>query len=284
MRIQPYRFVTLTQLGIPHGMTRRDPSLPGHGAVSWNAGCDVALQNRRHWWKQLGLPLESTVFGRQVHGARVAIVMRKDAGRGALESSTAIPDTDALVTAERGLSLVVQCADCVPILLYAPDVPAVAAVHAGWRGTTQLIVLRAIEVLVEHLGAVPRKLRAALGPSIGPCCYEVGDEVVEQWLTMAPADGHRAVSRRETRYLFDLWEANRLLLLEAGVLPQHIELAGICTRCHASDWFSYRAAGPRSGAQAAVIALPASKWGKDDGARPSGRESRTSTTQNRTGC
>lgn len=262
MTTQPYRFAILTQLGIRHGVTRREPSLPGHGAVSWNTGHEVALQNRRYWWKQLGLPLESTVFGRQVHGARVTVVLKQDGGRGALDPSTAVPETDALVTAEPGLPVVVQCADCVPILLFAPDVPAVAAVHAGWRGTTQLIVLRAVEVLVRGLGARPHELRAALGPSIGPCCYEVGDEVVEQWLTAVPTDGREAICRRANKYVFDLWKANRLLLLDVGVLPQHIELAGICTRCHASEWFSHRATGPRTGAQAAVIALPLDRAGK----------------------
>ncbi|MCS7051013.1 MAG: peptidoglycan editing factor PgeF, partial [Thermomicrobium sp.] len=256
MRVQPYRFASLDSAGVPHGVTRRDASLPADGAIGWNVGVDVARRNRVVWWRRLGLPLAFSVFARQVHGAAISVVTAADRGRGACVPETALPDTDALVTTEPGVPVVVQCADCVPLLLYAADLPAVGAVHAGWRGTTLLVALRTIDLLVRQFGASPVALRVAIGPSIGPCCYEVGDDVVERWRHAVGTIGERAIVRRNGRMHFDLWEANRMLVLEAGVPPHNIELAGRCTRCRPREWFSYRADGPRTGMQAAVIALP----------------------------
>ncbi|MBO9305956.1 peptidoglycan editing factor PgeF [Thermomicrobium sp.] len=256
MIVRPFRFARLSALGIPHGVTKRDPSLPAFGSVSGNATISIVLANRRAWWERLGVPLEHTVFARQVHGTRVTVVTASERGRGALEPGTGIPESDALVTTERNLPLAMICADCVPVLLYAPDVPAIGVVHAGWRGTVAGITRQAVHILCTLCSARPERLWAFLGPSIGPCCYEVGEEVITAWLATEPSNGHQAVLSRNGRAIFDLWRANELLLVEGGVDPAHIERAGICTRCHAGEWFSYRANGSRAGAQAAVIALP----------------------------
>lgn len=252
----PFRFPLLLALGVPHGVTMKDPSLPRAGDVSWLGSPETTQANRRIWWDRLRLPLEVSVFARQVHGSQVTIVTRAERGRGALDRATAIPDTDALVTAEVGIALAVLCADCVPILLYTPAVPAVAAIHAGWRGTIARIGLQVVHTLEEAFGVPPSTVRAAIGPSIGPCCYEVGSEVIESWLACELPHRERAVIRRNGRFILDLWEANRLTLIAAGLDPAAIEMASICTRCHSTRWFSYRAEGPKSGAQAAVIALP----------------------------
>jgi len=256
MALRPYRSRLLSSYAIPHGFTARDPSLPADGAVSWNVGHETALANRRVWWARLGFPLATTVFGQQVHRDGVVLVTSTEAGRGAERPGTAIPEVDALVTATPGLPLAVLCADCVPVLLYAPDIPAVAAVHAGWRGTVRRILDRVLDLLLSELGQRPERLFVVLGPSIGPCCYEVGDEVAEAWRTAVPGDRAGALQRRSGRTYFDLWRANRFLCLERGVPADRIEVSALCTRCHASTWFSYRAQGPHSGAQAAVIALP----------------------------
>ncbi|WP_448574767.1 peptidoglycan editing factor PgeF [Thermomicrobium sp.] len=256
MIVLPFRFARLSALGIPHGVTKRDPSLPVSGSVSGNATLSIVLANRRAWWERLGVPLEQTVFARQVHGTQVTVVTASERGRGALEPSTGIPESDALVTTERNLPLAVICADCVPVLLYAPDVPAIGVVHAGWRGTVGGITRQAVRILCNEFSARPERLLAFLGPSIGPCCYEVGEEVITAWVARGPSGRHQAVLSRNGRAIFDLWRANELLLIEEGIVPEHIERSAICTRCHAEEWFSYRANGARAGAQAAVIALP----------------------------
>lgn len=256
MSVQPYLSRILCALGVPHGFTRRDPRLPGDGATSWTVGKDAALHNRRIWWTRLGMPLSKTAFPHQIHGDRVALVTAAEAGRGAETPESALRETDALITCEPGVPVAVQCADCVPILVYAPDIPAVAAIHAGWRGTVRGIVERVLTVLLDQLGQRPERLQVVLGPSIGPCCYEVGEDVLEAWLKTAPGDPAGALVRNGRAVHFDLWSANSYVFEKAGVPRDHIEVSRVCTRCRSSEWFSYRADGPRAGAQAAVIALP----------------------------
>jgi YfiH family protein len=261
-RLNVFRFHHLSELGVPHGMTRREPSLPSDGDVSFaTAGSPAeARLNRQRWWHAIGLDWRRTVCGRQVHGARVALVSECEAGRGADGPDTALPATDGLVTADPGLPLAIFCADCAPVLLYDPVHRVAAALHAGWRGTVAGIVLEAVNLLITEFGTDPAQLRAGIGPAIGPCCYEVGDEVIESWLSRQLDREHRAVIRCDGRWHFNLWEANLLALELAGVPPANVELAGICTRCRSGEWFSHRAyqAGHiRAGRFAAVIAVPA---------------------------
>lgn len=258
MSEQFLRFPIFLRQAVPHGMTRKDRSLAHDGDISWRATNTATLTNRKIWWSRLGLPLEATVFGQQVHGAHVAHVTRSECGRGAMQRETSLTATDALITTDPTVVLAVICADCVPILLYAPDVPAVAAIHAGWRGTVAHITLRTVEQLIQTFQARPERILAVLGPSIGPCCYHVGPEVIDLWLSDAPPGGEQAVDKQDGHFIFNLWEANQLQLLAAGLDPKHIETSGICTRCRHEEWFSYRAQGPHAGAQAAVIALPGS--------------------------
>lgn len=183
---------------------------------------------------------------------------------------------DASVTNRRGLLLGVQTADCVPVLLVDPKGRAVAAVHAGWRGTLQRIAVKAIGKMTMHFGTKPADLLAAIGPSISGCCYEVGTEVaVEfrsqfhnasewfdemrtgdepnplQWLNMAPP-GHQPPPKNV--YL-DLRKANRSQLLEAGLRDQNIFSSDLCTACRRDLLFSYRKEGRRTGRLMAVIGI-----------------------------
>jgi polyphenol oxidase len=183
---------------------------------------------------------------------------------------------DASITNHRGLLLAIQTADCVPILLVDPKKRAIAAIHAGWRGTLARIVAKTIGKMQMHFGTNPRDLLAAIGPSIGPCCYEVGTEVATQflsqfpdapdyfdefrtgdepnpiqWLNMMPP-GHQPPPKG---VLLDLRKANRSQLLAAGLRPQNIHTIDLCTACHLDLLFSYRKQGPQSGRLMSVIAL-----------------------------
>ena len=128
------------------------------------------LANRRLLLSEMDIPLESVVFGEQRHTTNVAVVGKGEAGRGAKEKSSRLPETDALITAVPGICLVVWAADCVPILLYDTECHVVAAVHAGWRGTVGQIVRKVVERMVGEFGCRPRDIRAGIGPAIGPCC------------------------------------------------------------------------------------------------------------------
>ncbi len=199
----------------------------------------------------LGISPENLVTAKQVHGAEVAVVGPKTMGK-------AIPEADALVTDVPGVFLMLRFADCVPIALCDPLRRAVGLVHAGWRGTINELVRKAVSTMEEAYGCHPSDMVAGIGPSIGPCCYRVGEELgrlVKEKLTDWPL----LLRREEDRSLYlDLWEANRRQLVEAGI--ERIEVAGICTACHSDEFFSHRAEGGRTGRFAVVIGMV-----RDDG-------------------
>src|SRR5690606_30830206 len=139
----------------------------------------------------------------------------------------------------------------VPVLVVDPETPAVGLVHAGWRGTCQGIAARAVEAMAHAFGTRPQSCEAVLGPSIGPCCYEVGPEVAERFAGWAESP----VRVRDGRLHLDLWAANRHLLEAAGVPAANSHTAAMCTRCRSDRFVSYRAAGGQTGRMAAVIGL-----------------------------
>jgi YfiH family protein len=144
--------------------------------------------------------------------------------------------------------LTIRVADCVPLLIADRQTGAVAAVHAGWRGTARGIVARAVARLQRTFGSNPENLVAGLGPSIGPCCYQVGSELEQAFSDAGWSDDARArcfVHDRDTR--LDLWSANADQLREAGVPADSIHIAGLCTACHPDLFDSYRRDGAGTG-------------------------------------
>lgn len=191
-------------------------------------------------WETLraALPGLSVATARQVHGADVV-----DEGAVGAEE----PEADALVTRRDGRAVGVLTADCVPLLLVAPSRRVAAAVHAGWRGTLAGVAVRAVEYLRARHGVEPAEIRAALGPAIGACCYEVDAAVADglegEWGPMREAV-RRATpgSARAAKAYVDLRGVNGAQLLRSGVPAKAIGHVGPCTRCSAADYFSYRAA------------------------------------------
>lgn len=153
---------------------------------------------------------------------------------------------DAIVTNTPGVAVGVRTADCVPILLVDPVHRAVAAVHAGWRGTVQNISAKTVARLADEFGTESANLLAVIGPCIGKCCYEVGPEVGVQF--------RDSVSENETPRYVDLAEANRRQLIAAGLLADGIETSGLCTRCN-SEFESYRRDREASGRMVAAIGV-----------------------------
>jgi YfiH family protein len=211
---------------------------------------DAVEANHRLIHETLGLCAGQFVTARQVHSCRVAVV---DAGH----TGKVLPATDALVTGFSGVSLMLRFADCLPILLYDPESRATGLGHAGWRGTARGLARRMVSAMVEYLGINPAETIACLGPAIGPCCYEVGPEVVqfvkgslERW------DGS-LLPRADDRFALDLWEANRQQLLEAGI--RQIEASRMCTACHTDEFYSHRAERGATGRFAAVMGIRETK-------------------------
>lgn len=221
------------------------------GLHTGDAAANV-VENRRRFLDALGMRIEDAVVGEQVHEAGVAEATAADRGRGARTLRDALPKVDALVTGTAGLVLVGLFADCLPIFFVNPLRRRVGLAHAGWRGTVAGVAQAALCGMVSA-GGGPEEVWVALGPAIGPCCYEVGDEVLQAF---SKRWGPEVISRsRRGRPSVDLALANRLLLVELGVEPGRIDAAGICTACRTDLFFSHRVLGPATGRMAAAIAL-----------------------------
>lgn len=193
----------------------------------------------------------------QVHGNRVVVIRRADPGNEehGPKNDSSWPRADILVSDDAEVALAVQVADCVPLLLADPVTGAVAAAHAGWRGTALDVAGTAVAALVSEFGARASDLRVAQGPSIGPCCYTVGEELLDEFGRGGYAeDATRWFSTDgDGRLRLDLWLANRDQLLRAGVLPENISQARLCTASHPGVFPSYRRDGRGTGRIAAVI-------------------------------
>ncbi len=182
----------------------------------------------------------------QVHGARHLLCH----GPGGLHQASA----DILIAREGACA--VRTADCLPILLAAPDSGWIAAVHAGWRGTVQGVARKAVAVLAR-MGADPGRMLASLGPCIGPCCFETGADVADR-LAGASSLGEAAILRRDGRIHANLPAINRAQLLDAGLKPGNIELGALCTCCRPDRFHSHRRDGERAGRMLAVVAARSS--------------------------
>jgi len=241
------RFDCLDVPGVVHGVTTRAGGVSVGPYASLNLSlhggdaADRVLTNRRRVSDALGVPLDSWVAAQQVHRDTVAVVGPADRGRGAVSFDTAVPDTDALVTATPGLTLVTLSADCPLVGIVDPAVPAVGLAHASWRSTVRRIVARTVDRMVASFGCDAARMRAAVAPSAGPCCYEVGEEVREAARrSLARAD--RFLDERDGRLVFDLWSANLAQLVESGVPAEAVEVAAVCSICD-DAFFSYRRTG-----------------------------------------
>ena len=189
---------------------------------------------------------------KQVHGNLIRVVDQDEAG-----DAEARPDGDAVVSNVAGLVLAVLVADCVPLLVADSRTGAAGAIHAGWRGTCARVGPAAVQMMRERFGTEPSDLVAAIGPSIGPGDYEVGETLVEAFQHAGHGgDVARWFERRDGRLLLDLWSANRDQLIAAGLRPDHIFCCGLSTLSHQGIFDSYRATGELAGRMAAVIAVP----------------------------
>jgi YfiH family protein len=204
------------------------------------------------------MSLERSVWCKQIHADGVVVVGAEDAGRGSTEEESIVEDADALVTDTPGLSLCVTLADCVPVVIFDPERKVVGLVHAGWGGTVARIASRTVEVMRERFGCDPGAVVAAIGPSIGPAGYEVGEDVIER---ARAGYGERTSEILEPgpdgEALFDLWTANRIDLEAAGVSGERIEVSGIASDEHLDEFYSHRHEGGRTGRFIAAVTLRA---------------------------
>ncbi len=214
------------------------------------------LENYRRLGEAAELNMSRAVGCRQIHSDSVRFIRAEDAGR--LVSDERPYDADAMLTDVPGVPLVAYSADCCTILLYDPTCRCVGAVHAGWRGTALGIALKTLVAMMSAYGADPMTIHAAIGPSIGACCFETDRDVPDAIRSELSESADRFIEKRENgKYHVDLKQINRLWLLRGGLDPRHVEVHPDCTMCHPERYWSHRLLGARRGGQIAVIALEA---------------------------
>lgn len=246
----------LSEQGIINGFTRRTGGASRGKIEGFNFGFRVGddpesvRQNYRQLAEDLGVDASRIVCARQQHTDNIRIVTESDCGKGTTEADSDIMDIDGLITNIPRIPLVVFTADCVPLLLCDPRTGVVAATHAGWRGSVKKIGKKTIELMQAEFSCEPSDIIAAIGPSIGPCCFEVGCDTAELF------DEQYRTAEPNGKYRVDLWSLNRDDMLSAGVKPENIYIAGECTICGADKYYSYRVHKEHTGRQVAVISLP----------------------------
>ncbi|HUK65591.1 MAG TPA: peptidoglycan editing factor PgeF [Anaeromyxobacteraceae bacterium] len=231
--------------GFPHGFTTRSGGVSTGRFSSFNLGGRVGDEDasvESNW--ELLRSTTGLTFARvrQVHGDRVMV---------ATQATSPREEADGVVSVKPGLAACVSVADCVPILIGDPRSGAVAAVHAGWRGTLGHVAARAVSALQREAGAHPGDLLVAIGPAIGPCCYEVSADLAQIFRDDL---GARVAEPRSSGSRVDLWLANELVLRKAGVDRERIEVLGRCTSCEVETFFSHRRERGETGRQVGFIA------------------------------
>lgn len=239
------------QPGLVHAISARG------SRESWNMSYSVSkkhgdpLRSRMEFLKALGLPMRRLAVAGQVHGNRVQVVTGESLRENPDTLQHLFTETDGLVTEETDLTLLVTAADCPPVFFFDPKRPAIGIVHSGWRGTWAQIALRGVETMRENFRSDPCAMRAAVGPGIGACCYEVGEDLIGK----LGARERNHLLRRGEGWVLDLasWIVSQIQA--AGIPAERIERSPYCTACHRQHFFSHRAEKGDTGRVAAVMAL-----------------------------
>lgn len=245
-----------------HGFSTRLGGVSGGDCATMNMSfttgdveADV-VENHRRFARAVGYDTQELVLTDQVHSTNILAVGKGDCGEG-LQAERTIRETDGLMTNEKGVILMTFFADCVPLLFYDPVRQVVGNVHSGWRGTAGKIGRRLVEAMKEEYGSQPEDIRAVVGPSICRSCYEVDREVIGKFNEVFDPKFRDELydEKPNGHFQLDLWAANRIILEEAGLKPEHICVSGVCTYEHPEELFSHRFTNGRRGALSAVIGL-----------------------------
>jgi len=214
------------------------------------------VENRKLICDELRINYKEIVAGEQIHSDAIKIVTKADIGKGALDYESSISGTDALITAEKGVALTSYYADCVPIIILDPKQEVVALAHGGWKGTVKKIGQKTVKKMEKEFNSKPKDILVGIGPSIGPCCYEVDEYVVEPlsnnfdyWQDLV------AKTDEKGKWKLDLWQTNSRQLQDIGVLEENIISSELCTFCNVDQFYSYRKEDGTTGRMASLIQL-----------------------------
>ncbi len=253
--IEFLQFPILSQInGLQHAITTRSGGSSTRPYESLNLGYHVGddanrvRENRQFVARELGFNVENFVAAQQTHSANIAVVTPANRGCGALDWESAIPETDALVTNETNVALMILVADCAPLLFVDETHHALAVVHAGWRGATQRIASKTVTEMAERFGTKGDDLRVGIGPTLCPQCFEIGNEVADIARNIAP----RSIIKNGAKPHLDLRRLLRDDLCSVRVLDSQIEVMERCPRCATGTFFSHRGENGKTGRFALV--------------------------------
>jgi YfiH family protein len=248
-----YQFEMWQHSPLRHGIFTRHGGVSKGPWASLNVGGTVGdetasvAENHRRMYASLDLQPEQACTVWQVHGTDTVIV------NGPMPQRKWLTRADAMITNRPGIALAMRFADCTPILLYDPEHHAIGLTHAGWRGTVQGVARRAVEAMKNTYGSDPTNVQAAIGPSIGPDRYQVGEEVVDAVQEQFDTTDYLIQRATDGSAYLNLWAANELALRSVGV--RHVEQADLCTATHTDEFFSHRAEHGNTGRFGVVMVL-----------------------------
>ena len=268
--LAPYKFITKDELtylvftpwdhqNLIHGFTTRVGGVSEGHLSSLNLGFnrgdkkENVIDNYKRVCDVLGVSIDSLVLSKQVHELEIIEVTQKDRGNG-IRTPNKWESKDGIYTREKGVTLVTHYADCVPLFFYAPQYDMIGMAHAGWRGTLGEIGKKMIAQWSQE-GIPVEAIQVAIGPSIGPCCFEVGHEVAEQFEDRFPGADFIISQAHKEKYHINLWACNEQSLLEAGILNENIIQSKLCTCCHSDLFFSHRKTQGKRGTLGAFMCL-----------------------------
>lgn len=256
-----FNFPKLNDLGfIKHGFSSRNGGVSkGHHQwmnLSFSNGDqrDRVLKNFQNFGDALGVELASMVLSDQDHGVNIRTVEAEDRGKGIVKEKD-YQGVDALITNKPGITLVTQHADCAPIFVADAKNKAIAMIHSGWRGTRGEIAKKTVKKMEKEYGTKVKDLYVGIGPSIGPCCFEVEGDVLEELQKIEAWKKQDVIVQGKGKYRVDLWKLNKRMLHFIGVPNDQIFVTDLCTKCHPDVFFSHRVHGNRRGSLAGIITI-----------------------------
>ena len=226
--------------------------------LSFDRGDDPArvLENFKRIGASMGVAVEDMVLSKQTHTTNVRVVTEADKGKGVMRDRD-YTDVDGMITNVPGICLVTSYADCVPLYFVDPVKKAIGLSHSGWRGTVGKIGKNTVQLMQENFGSKPEDLLAAVGPSVCMDCYEVSEDVIEQFKEDFEKKYWEDLfyKKENGKYQLNLWKANELIFLESGILPEHMAITNVCTHCNSKILYSHRTMGNNRGNLCAFLAL-----------------------------
>jgi YfiH family protein len=215
---------------------------------------EAVIENRSRLYNVLSIAAERVVQAQLVHDSHIEVVTKQTP----LDAFYKFPTTDGLVTNLRNRALFIPVADCAAIAFFDPFRQVIGMAHAGWKGVLHRIAERMIETMHTVYGCHASDILVAVSPAIGPCCYQVREDLIATFTQAFPQDASRFfVPQPDDTIHLDLWAALRWQLLAAGIVPSHLEIAEVCTACHTEEFYSHRAEQGKTGRFASVIVLRA---------------------------